>query len=102
MFKHFLLQLLEIEDEAEDHIHLDGVLTKHDLLELVEGQFVHTEADEVVEDCKEGGVVLAVGGGGEEGEDRVVGGLEEGAVSLTAIEDLSHKDPLGVFALDAP
>ncbi len=76
-------------------------MTEHDLLELIEGQFVHAEADEVVEDGEEGGVVLAVGGGGEEGEDGVVGSLEEGAVSFAAIEDLPHEDPLRVFALYA-
>lgn len=52
LLKHFVLQFLQTEDEGKKDVDFDGVLAQDDLLELVEGELVHSEADEIGEDCE--------------------------------------------------
>ena len=90
---------LEIKDEGEEDVHLDDVLAEDDLFELGEGQFVHSETDEVGEDGEESAVVLAVGVTRETSEDAVVGHLDEAPVSFGPIENLLHEYAFSVLAL---
>lgn len=62
LLKHFVLQFLQTEDEGKKDVDFDGVLAQDDLLELVEGELVHSEADEIGEDCEQGGVIFAISG----------------------------------------
>lgn len=99
--EYLCLQFFEIEQEGEEDVDFDWVLTKNDLLELVEGEFVHAEADEVGEDCEESGIVFAVCRGGKLRKDGIVGGLQECPVALAAIEYLLHEYAFSVLAFYA-
>jgi hypothetical protein len=92
------LEQLQVEDEGEEYVHFDLILSEYYFFKFVEGEFVHAEADEVGEECEEGAIVFAVGGGGEASEDGVVGDFEESAVAFASIEHLFHEYPFGVLA----
>jgi hypothetical protein len=94
------LQMFEIEDEGEEDVHLDCVLTEYDLFEFIERQLIHAEADEIVEHGKQGSIILSIRAAGELRKDGVVGSLQESLVSLAPIEYLSHEDSLCVLTLD--
>lgn len=93
-------QLLEVEDESEQHVHFYLVLAQNDLLELVVGELIHSETNEIREEREKGAIVFAVGTPWEAGEDGVVGDLEEPSVAFAAIEYLFHEDSFGIFAFD--
>jgi hypothetical protein len=46
-FPHVLLQRLYVKSKLEIHVHLDGILTENQFLEIVCGQFIKTEEDQV-------------------------------------------------------
>lgn len=100
LFEDCLSEAFKVEDEGKEDVHFDLILSVNDFFELVKGEFVQSETDEIGEDREESTIVFAVGAAGEFGEDGVVGDFQKCAIALAAIENLFHEDAFGIFAFE--
>lgn len=93
---HMFPDLLHVEQQVEEHVHLDGRLAQDQSSELAKGQLVQPEADDVREDVEKG-AVTPVGACRVQREQDPREGRQELPVPIHPIEHLLQEHAFRVL-----